>query len=951
MNLYEHAPDGRLLWSEDANGQPTDYTYDSQTGNLLTVKAPDPDGSGPLGRPTTSYRYNEAKIGTSTTAGTQQTGLKAEWYANQTLSGIPKTTTWAPTSGGILDENWSTTGPAALSGSTSSWSVRFSGTIDLPSSGDYSFRLSVDDGAQVWVDDKLVAGDWSSGTLRNVTGDPIPLDAGSHRIVVEYFQGSSSSELHLLWEKPGDTSYSLIPYNQTAPSYGQQTSTVSPEGEVSFSHYSDPVSGQPDYTQSGGSLRLVNSFTYDALGRILTRVQPKGNAALTIDSAGDLSGTPSAAYVTTYGYYSDSATAAPPSGCPSGSAVNQAGQLQTISRPGYADQTSVYDAAGRVLASTKGKGTTCSTYDAEGRLLSQRVPGDATISSCASDSSATACYIYDPAGLQRSARTAGGEVDLAYDEDGHVIRSTQKDASGAVFGESSIDFSDQGNPESMLVAAGPLSTTTNYHYETGFNQENQVTSQKVIDPFGGQQEQGEYHYDAAGRLTVAQNLDVGLGQYTWFEYNNDNQITAAHTLHGSMCSQPCTPTDSNPYAEYAYTRDQDGRITSQTLTGGGLTSATTSYSYDAASRLATATEPSGLVRTYHYDEDSNRTSIDEHPSGGSLATIATYTYSTSAQDRLSSISASATTNYTYSTDGETLTYGTNTLTWNGRDKIASDAPTSTSNVAYTYDPLGRLQERSTTGPTADNAYIYVGTSDTPTMVTDGAGTITQSYVSGPLGIRRANNGPPIVSGMPNGSGELYFTDGIGNTAGTINLSGTRTNTYTYDAFGTPNQTTPTNTLTNRFLGKNSRPLDTLSGLVLMGARPYDSSLGRFLSADPVEGGSANLFDYVNQNPLNELDINGTCSTQAAGGPAPGTSPGKCTKKMEGRVWKDPFTGKSYKCVMHLGKWEWVPIEEASPHPQPGESRTAIELPRLKSRASVKHPTLVAIPTFGLVFGG
>ncbi|HEV7564619.1 MAG TPA: hypothetical protein VGO31_01515, partial [Microbacteriaceae bacterium] len=47
MNLYEHAPDGRLLWSEDANGQPTDYTYDSQTGNLLTVKAPDPDGSGP----------------------------------------------------------------------------------------------------------------------------------------------------------------------------------------------------------------------------------------------------------------------------------------------------------------------------------------------------------------------------------------------------------------------------------------------------------------------------------------------------------------------------------------------------------------------------------------------------------------------------------------------------------------------------------------------------------------------------------------------------------------------------------------------------------------------------------------------------------------------------------------------------------------------------------------
>jgi hypothetical protein len=43
----------------------------------------------------------------------------------------------------------------------------------------------------------------------------------------------------------------------------------------------------------------------------------------------------------------------------------------------------------------------------------------------------------------------------------------------------------------------------------------------------------------------------------------------------------------------------------------------------------------------------------------------------------------------------------------------------------------------------------------------------------------------------------------------------------------------------------------------MGTRYYDPALGRFTQVDPVEGGSANRYDYAGQNPVNNSDPTGT----------------------------------------------------------------------------------------------
>ena len=56
-NVYDFA--GRLVATLDADGNRTDYAYDNM-GRTTVVTLPDPDGDGPLTRPTTQYVYDAA---------------------------------------------------------------------------------------------------------------------------------------------------------------------------------------------------------------------------------------------------------------------------------------------------------------------------------------------------------------------------------------------------------------------------------------------------------------------------------------------------------------------------------------------------------------------------------------------------------------------------------------------------------------------------------------------------------------------------------------------------------------------------------------------------------------------------------------------------------------------------------------------------------------------------
>ena len=223
---------------------------------------------------------------------------------------------------------------------------------------------------------------------------------------------------------------------------------------------------------------------------------------------------------------------------------------------------------------------------------------------------------------------------------------------------------------------------------------------------------------------------------------------------------------------------------------------------------------------------------------------------------------------------------------------------------------------TTTSPTTTSRYLYVGTDQDPTAVTNGSGTITEFNVHGPLGTFKQYSGPPA-----SGTVATYlFYDGRGNLAATATTGGTRTAAYSYDPFGAPNDAIPSNKLTDRWLGRWNKHLDTASNLILMGARPYDPFLGRFLAVDPVDGGALNAYDYAGQDPVNNDDLGGlSCGPGGWGdkivpdsvfssacsfhdhcygghGANYGRTRSECDSIFKGLMF--------LSCQSHYGKWNW-----------------------------------------------
>ncbi|MCK6580715.1 MAG: SH3 domain-containing protein [Anaerolineae bacterium] len=122
------------------------------------------------------------------------TGWTAQYYNNTDLSGSPVLSE-ALASG--INFNWGSSNPRPGVVNDDNFSARFS-SVQLFNSGTYEFILSSDDGARVFIDGVLVL-DRFVGRALTTDRFQYTLTAGTHSLVVEYFEGIDQAAIQFQW--------------------------------------------------------------------------------------------------------------------------------------------------------------------------------------------------------------------------------------------------------------------------------------------------------------------------------------------------------------------------------------------------------------------------------------------------------------------------------------------------------------------------------------------------------------------------------------------------------------------------------------------------------------------------------------------------------------------------------------------------------------------------------
>jgi beta-glucosidase len=130
-----------------------------------------------------------------TEPGSEEKGLRAEYFDNISLSGTPAATRLDQK----VDFNWQTGAPDIKNFPNANFSIRWTGVIHPENSGIYTFVVKGDDGFRLWVDDKLIIDDWKDQATAQMTATTT-LDGGKdHAVKLEYYDRTGNAEIHLGW--------------------------------------------------------------------------------------------------------------------------------------------------------------------------------------------------------------------------------------------------------------------------------------------------------------------------------------------------------------------------------------------------------------------------------------------------------------------------------------------------------------------------------------------------------------------------------------------------------------------------------------------------------------------------------------------------------------------------------------------------------------------------------
>ena len=696
---------------------------------------------------------------------------------------------------------------------------------------------------------------------------------------------------------------------EAAPSEGtSDPQAVTASGEPVLSHIrngydaagsadkTDPISGwvhgvptSVTTVMGTGQTDIVSRTVLDTKGRVVETRQPK--------SAGTDAGT-----TRTYYYTAAAQTAAPECG-------NRAEWVGLIcatipAGPGAVTQTTTeynqFLQPTRTIETGEGGATrtTDTTYLPDGRVNTEKT----SVSDALPDSKAvpTSKNLYDDAtGISIGTATLGengAEVAKTFskiDQWGRTVSYFN-----AADEETKTTYTVTGQVASIVTPHG----TTTYTYDgidaNGKEERRGLPVAMTVTNHGADGTNRTYTaaYDAAGALTD-QAMPGGVTQARSYDQAGRAEGLAYSGQVTSTADDGTTSTATGPWIAWTQKRNTLGQVAAETTPDGALLTGDTTgdlaaayhrnYTYDRAGRLTTVhdrtaapgtiinTDPAEgkltacTTRTYTFDANGNRTALATSPAAadGNCSTVdpVTRTWAYDAADRVLT-GANNTGTYVYDGLGRQTTLpaadapatrthaagaGDITLGYYHTEQAQSITRNGTT-TEFLLDPEGRRLNAISDGVQETNGYS--DTSDNPAWVTTSTGTGPtktryESVIGGDLGI--------TITGT---TAKLALNNPHGDTVATVELppSGNATgiNSWaTYDEYGNQTGTTPdTGLSTYAWHGAAQRALDN-SGLILMGARLYNTVTGLFTSRDPVAGGNTTSYVYP-QDPINKNDTTG-----------------------------------------------------------------------------------------------
>ncbi|MFD8928887.1 polymorphic toxin-type HINT domain-containing protein [Streptomyces mirabilis] len=660
--------------------------------------------------------------------------------------------------------------------------------------------------------------------------------------------------------------------------------------------------------QHNGSKTWTTTTAYT--GDKTTVLPPKGGAATTTvvnargqsteldqyTAAPTLSGTAATGFTATGGTPS-----------PTTYTYTAAGQQHQVTGPDHAVWTSDYDLLGRKTSQNDpDAGSSGYGYDDAGNLVSTKDAKQVELD-----------YTYDLLGRKLTgsdkAKSNFQFASWLYDTKriGYLTSSTRY-VQGTTGGYTiaATGYTALGKPTGTTItlpaseAPLPSTYTTTYTYTI---RDQLLATQSDPSTKGLSSEVINYNRDALGNPTSSSSGSVNsyvsstvytpfgaLSQVTQGASTNPATTTYdydAQTLRltDRVIKRTQAPGPVVDDTKYAY--DASGNPTSttdqQSETGNTVTDQQC-YSYDALDRLTDAwtannctvnpptvstltTTAGSYWQSFSYDAVGDRQQSVDHAVGSSGTNVTT-TYangctascnSTGAQPHTLTATTGGTnpTAFGYDEDGNLHTRTPTTgpgqsLTWDDEGHLAQvdtsgSSPTTTK---YLYDADGNQLIRRDPGQTtlfAGDTEIIVNTSVTPNVLLGAVRTYTHGGAGTPVALH---------SSLGGGSVKYLFNDPNGTATLSMDTTTQQVARQQNTPYGQPRTSANTTTWpdpTHSYLGK---PQDTTTGYTDVGARKYDPTLGRFISADPLFDATSPQqlggYTYAGDNPMANSDPTG-----------------------------------------------------------------------------------------------